>query len=401
MLQKPWVRNSLIAGIVLFLLITIFSLKQVVAPVFVALTIAYIGDPVIDWFERHRISRTWGIVILIALFCLLLLGFALYLIPLLIREAASLAEAMPRYWERLNEFIRPQIEGHEEDVAAITEKVLVWAEENAGVLANYLSNVLIASFRSMGSLVSSLLALVIIPVLAFYLLRDFDIMTGRAKLLIPLDKRELIVGLFAELHQALSNFIKGQLLVAIILSIIYSVGLMIAGCPAALLIGVIAGFANLIPYLGIALGFIPAVLITYLSGNPLWQVIVAGMTFVVGQMLEGMVITPKVVGESVGLHPVVVMVGLMIGGTYFGFVGMILALPMTAVAMVLLRRVYYYYTSSRLYNDDSGAGARAVESEGGVSMVEVLEASAPPKPEKKKRARRMRGKKDRESNEEG
>ena len=149
----------------------------------------------------------------------------------------------------------------------------------------------------------------------------------------------------------MSNFIKGQLLVALILSVIYSIGLLIAGCPAALLIGLIAGFANLIPYLGIAVGFVPAVLLTYLSGNPLWQIIFAAVTFVIGQMLEGMVITPKVVGESIGLHPVVVLVGLMIGGTYFGFIGMILALPVTAIVMVLLRRAYNFYTKSLLYDN--------------------------------------------------
>ena len=115
------------------------------------------------------------------------------------------------------------------------------------------------------------------------------------------------------------------------------------------------------------MGVIPAVLLTYLTGNPLWQVIVSGLTFVVGQMLEGMVITPKVVGESVGLHPVVVMIALMIGGGYFGFVGMILALPACAVVMVLARRAYSYYISSVLYHEEEHKPLQPGKSKGGAA----------------------------------
>ncbi len=225
MLEKRWVRNSAIAGLALLCLLLIVSLKQVLAPVFVALTIAYIGDPVIDWFEARKISRTAGIVILISLFVLMCVGFSLYLTPRLVGEITDLVQAMPGYWARFNEWIRPHIEGHEAEVTEYTEKAIAWAEENAGVLAQHTTDVLITSLKSMGSFLSSLLGLIIIPVLAFYLLRDFDIMTGQAQKLIPIDKRDLVVDLFSELHLALINFIKGQLLVALILTVIYSNGL--------------------------------------------------------------------------------------------------------------------------------------------------------------------------------
>ena len=383
MIHKVWVRNTIIAALVIFFIFLAVVMRAVLAPVFVALAIAYIGDPVIDRFERWKISRTWGIVILIAIITLLLTGLSLYLIPQLMKELQALSAKLPGYWEKLRDLLLPQLqtyaEEHREEVENWKNNALAWLQENAGLLLKSLTSGLATSFRSIGAFFGNLLSLLIIPVLAFYLLRDFDIMTAKMVDLIPIKRRKFVVHLFRDLDRALGNFIKGQLLVAMILSVIYSIGLTIAGCPASLLIGIIAGFANLIPYLGIALGIVPAVLLTYLSGNPTWQILLSGLTFVIGQMLEGMVITPKVVGESVGLHPVVVMVGLTIGGTYFGFVGMILALPTTAVVMVLLRRLYLYYIGSILYHDG--------ESLSGTDPLPCPETSVPDNSKKPNKAK--------------
>jgi len=398
MISKPWIRNSIIVGLLLLILALMLAIKQVLAPVFVALAIAYVGDPLIDWFEKHKISRTLGIVILLTVFALGLVGFGYYLIPRLVTEISSLAQDMPKYWDTFYKRVQPFIEGHEAEVKVWTEKGIAWAEENAGMLASNISAAVLTSFRSIGSFFANMLGLLIIPVLAFYFLRDFDIMTEKAKQLIPIKRRELAISLLTDLHVALSNFIKGQLLVALILSVIYSIGLLIAGCPAAILIGLIAGFANLIPYLGIALGLVPAVLLTYLAPDAqMWQVIFAASTFLVGQMLEGMLITPKVVGESVGLHPVVVMVGIMIGGTYFGLMGMILALPATAVVMVLLRRSFSYYTSSIIYHEDETLLGVAIPTEASTAQASQTqsEPQTPVKPkasatQPKKGARKKR-----------
>lgn len=360
MLDKPWARNLTISLICLAIVILFFGMRSVLAPVFIALAMAYVFDPLIDRMEKWKISRSMGIVVLCLLFVLALLSLSLYLLPRLLSELDALTSKLPEYGRKLVESINAylnqenvkqfQLE-HAEEIELYKANALSWFQENAGQLASSITSGLASSFKSLGVLMGNLLGLVIIPVLAFYLLRDFNIMTGKLIHLVPLKRREAVEDLVGELHITMSNFIKGQLLVALILSLIYTVGLSIAGCPASLLIGVLAGFANLIPYLGFAIGFVPAVLLTYLSGNPSWQIIVAGLTFVVGQMLEGMVITPKIVGESIGLHPVVVLIGLMIGGTYFGFTGMILALPATAVLMVLLRRTYSLYVNSRLFHD--------------------------------------------------
>ncbi len=355
MLHKLWVRNLIIVCVMVVSVFLLLYFQQVAVPIMIALAIGYVGDPVIDKFEEWKIKRTWGIVILCTLIVMVLAGMMLYVVPKLVSQLNDLIATLPGYWEKLSKELLPYLtqyaETHPEEITEAKAAALAWLQENAGILLKNIASSLAVSFKSVGSFLANILGLIIIPVLAFYFLRDFDILKGQALELVPVKRKAYVANLFRDLDQALGNFIKGQLLVALILSIIYSIGLTIAGCPASLLIGIIAGFSNLIPYLGIALGFVPAVLLTYLTGNPMWQVITAGVTFIVGQMLEGMVITPKVVGESVGLHPVVVLVSLMIGGSYFGFVGMILALPVCAVGMVLLRRGYRYYVNSILYHE--------------------------------------------------
>ncbi len=355
MLHKLWFRNLVIILGLVLLLSLLISLQKVVVPLSIALAIGYVGDPIIDKFEEWKISRTWGIVILILILVLAMFGLTLYIVPKILAQIQELLQKFPAYWETFRDKLLPQLttyaQEHQEQVDNLKEAAITWLQENAGVLVTNITTNLATSFKSVGAFIANILSLVIIPVLAFYFLRDFDIMKGKVVKLIPLKRQQYIIDLFTELDLALGNFIKGQLLVALILAVIYSIGLTIAGCPASLLIGIVAGFANLIPYLGIALGFIPAVLLTYLTGNPMWQIILSGVTFVVGQMLEGMVITPKVVGESVGLHPVVVLISLMVGGGYFGFVGMILALPASAVLMVLFKRAYHYYIGSVLYHE--------------------------------------------------
>lgn len=375
-------------------------LREVLAPIFIALAIGYVGDPIIDRFEERGVSRTLGIVILITFLLLVMAGLGIYLIPKLVNQVQELTEAMPKYWSTFREKFLPEVQDyladHQEQVTQVQENVVAWIQENAGMLLKSVSAAIAASFKSIGAFVSNILSLVIIPVLAFYFLRDFDLMKEKAAELLPLKHRDGILALFRDIDQSLGNFIQGQLLVALILAFIYSVGLTIAGCPASLLIGILAGFANLVPYLGLALGFVPAVLLTYLSGNPTWQVVLSGLTFVIGQLLEGMVITPKVVGDSVGLHPAFVMVALMIGGEYFGFAGMILALPVAAVLMVILRRLYLFYIQTPIYQETLAAQAEAEGKEFKLGDEPALESGPetkkidPPTSGSKRRKRRRK-----------
>lgn len=352
---KPWVRSLTYALALVVALVIMVQVREVIAPVLVALIIAYIFDPVIDRFETWRIPRTWGIILLLFILVAAFAGFALYVIPKLIKQVNELASLLPTYVERFRDQLLPEFQDFRSQHQEEFDRAVVWLEqqgkEHGATLVKGVSSGLAASFASLGSFLAGILGLIVVPVLAFYLLRDFDIMKAKASELIPLGRRELVVGLFREIDVALGSFLKGQLTVAVILSLIYSVGLFFANCPAFLLIAVIAGFANLVPYLGIAIGMLPALGLTYLSTHSWAYTLVAGLTFILGQMLEGMVITPKVIGESVGLHPIVVMIALMIGGSYFGISGMILALPVSAIAMVLVKRGYRAYLASELYHE--------------------------------------------------
>ncbi len=394
MFQKRWFRNAVIGEIVVVTLYLLYATSSVLAPVFIALAIAYGLDPVIDRFERWNISRTWGIMLLCLLMVMVLTGLSLYLVPLLIHQLHALTDAVPAYWERatagFKPFLKEYIDTHPNEIEEAKASMLLWLKENAAMLSRSILAGLATSFKSIGNFFGNLLGLVIIPVFAFYLLRDFDLFLDNLTRLIPVKHKEWVLNLADELNTTMRNFIKGQLLVAMMLAFIYTIGLWICGCPGFLLIGVIAGFANLIPYLGLALGLLPALLLTYLSGNPTWQIIGAGLTFVVGQMLEGMVITPKVVGESVGLHPAVVLIGLTLGGTYFGFVGMILAVPGTAVLMVLVRRAQGLYLDSVLYHD--GLPEAASPAPGTLDEVEPKPLPSPAKPTAQTTAKR-RGRK--------
>lgn len=352
-LEKPWLRSLVLASMVLLFLTLTIVFAQVTTPLLISLAIAYVFDPVIDWLETKKLGRTTGIVVVTFVLTLTFFAFLAYVIPVLIRQTQELIQNIPGYVNQIEKKLVPEVQKlyqeHQEEV----DTTLHWLKEQAIVngssWAKKVGMGLVSSFRGFGNLLGNLLSLVVIPVLAFYLLRDFDLMRHKIVSFFPLDRKDLLMDLFQELHQSLSKFIQGQLLVAMILATIYSIGLTISGCPAPLLIGILAGMANLVPYLGLAVGLLPALLLTYLSGGTLPQVLGAGLTFGIGQALEGTLITPRVVGDSVGLHPVLVMVALMIGGTYFGLTGMILALPVAAILAVFFKRAARFYHNSALF----------------------------------------------------
>ena len=352
-LKKNWVRYLFFFLIFATSIVFLLSLRKITTPIFLALIIAYLGDPIIDKLEEWKINRSLGIFILLFVLLLMGTGFLFYVIPKIINQVTDLSQALPGYMERQKNAFWPEINKfynvHKDEV----NEGITWLKEqviqNGSMLAKNVGLSIVSSFKSIGAFIAGMISWVVVPVLAFYLLRDFDIMRGRIIDLFPLDKKQHWTDLFSELHQTLMRFIKGQFMVAAILAAIYSIGLTISGCPASILIGVLAGFANLVPYLGFAVGFGPAALLVYLSGGGMLGFIGVCSTFLIGQMLEGMVITPKVVGQSVGLHPVMVMVAIMLGGTYFGIAGMILALPAAAVLLVFIRRSHRQYLNSPLY----------------------------------------------------
>ncbi len=308
-------------------------------PLLIAFIIAYLLDPVVDWFEARGIQRTPAIAIILGIFLLFVGGLALLVVPQVIREFAQIPG-------KLKEFVSHAVPWVEQRLGVTAPRNLQDAldavqRELAGLEVKSLVGPTLKLLRgvyggTMG-LLAGFAALVMIPVFAFYLLRDFDELVAEIRALIPMRYRASVGARFAEIDAAMSSFIRGQLTVAAVLSALYALGLWIAGLPLALVVGLIAGLGNMIPYVGTAIGVVLAAVLCLLSGEG-WPIFakVAGV-FVVVQGLEGWVITPKIVGESVGLSPFAVIVAVLFFGELFGFVGVLVAVPLAAILKILLR----------------------------------------------------------------
>ncbi|NVJ50854.1 MAG: AI-2E family transporter [Gammaproteobacteria bacterium] len=360
-------------GVILVLTGFVYLLSPILTPFFLAATFAYLGDPLADWLESKKLNRTMAVVVVFLVFTLLGMAAVLMMVPLLKQQVDLVAEKTPVVIEYFKTEIYPWISEHlgSQDAAfelkdlerAIKEQLT----GNAGLIANIMKSVSssgLALFAWLGNLV-------LIPVVTFYLLRDWDILTAKTTKLFPRHVEPVVKQLAGECNEVLSAFVRGQLLVMLALGIIYAVGLYFVGLDLALLVGMIAGLASIVPYLGFIIGIIFAVIAALIQfGDP--QVLIwIALVFAIGQMLEGMVLTPLLVGDKIGLHPVAVIFAVLAGGQLFGFLGVLLALPVAAVIMVLLRHGHDRYINSVLYGNQTHGDVLAQ-----VEVVPEAEASA-------------------------
>jgi predicted PurR-regulated permease PerM len=343
----------MVAGLgLVFALLSVFG--GVAVPVLLGLTGAYVFNPLVSLLERHKVSRTWGTVIVFVGGALALAGAVLYLIPVFQEEAAKL----PDFFRRASTQIIPHVESLlgvslPELVNQRTAELGAQASEllqSAGPAAARLA----ARFAgNTARFVATLLGLAVVPVLGFFFLKDYPRLLGLVRDLIPRRAVGLASRRFSEVDDVLSAFVRGQLTVGSILSIIYSTGLSIARIDMAIVIGVVAGFGNMVPYLGTTVGIVLALLGLMLSWQGPWQLAVVAGTFLVAQLSEGLVITPRIVGEKVGLTPVTVIIAILAFGELFGFVGILLAVPVGAILKVVLRVVVLRYQRTPLYTGEA------------------------------------------------
>lgn len=337
-----------------FALLSVFG--GVAVPVLLALTGAYAFNPLVTLLEKRGLDRTLGTSVLFFAGTLLMVGAGLYLVPVFRDEAAKL----PGFFQRASTQVVPQVESLlgvslpelvSQRTAELGEKASELLQSAGPTAAR-----LVASFAgNTARFATTLLGLSVVPVLAFFFLQDYPRLMGRIQDLLPRRSAGLLTQRFREVDEVLSAFVQGQLTVGAILSVIYAVGLSLARIDLAIAIGLIAGFGNMVPYLGTGIGVVLALLGVLLSWQGPWQLAVVVTTFVVGQLLEGFVITPRVVGEKVGLAPVAVILAVLAFGELFGFVGIILAVPASAILKVVLSVVIQRYRRTDLYK----GGARA------------------------------------------
>ncbi|ODN67518.1 AI-2E family transporter [Methylophaga muralis] len=329
----------------------VMRLSSVLTPFFVAALLAYLGDPLVDRLEKSRLSRTGAVCVVFGVFLLSGLILLLIFIPMLSGQLVSLFEKMPNYLDQLQSSIEPLLQTIGLSTEMIDLNTLKTAFKDYWSEAGKFAGDLFGYMTHSGMVILQLLTnLVLIPVLTFYLLRDWDDLVARIREILPRKHAGKITQISIECDDMLAGFLRGQLMVMLALSIIYSIGLMFIGLDLALLLGVIAGVVSFVPYLGLFVGITLAGLAAYLQFQEWLPVLMVVLVFGFAQSIESMFLTPRFVGERIGLHPVAVIFAVMAGGTLFGFVGVLLALPVAAVVMVLLRHAHHRYLNSHLYS---------------------------------------------------
>ncbi len=328
----------------------LYLLAPILAPFVAAAILAYMLEPLVERLCKGKVPRTLAVLLVMLGSLLVLLGLALIMLPLLQKEMSLLAERLPFWLDAARHHLLPLLQQwfgmqREWDDATIRQMLAEHWRQAGGAAAGVLP-----WLGSGGSALLSLLtSLLLIPVVMFYLLRDWAVLLAKLDGLLPRHWHAPIHALATEVDGVLAEFLRGQLSVMLLMSVIYATGMWLVGLEFAVPIGIVAGLLVFVPYLGMVLGLALATVVALmqfgLGGDLLW---VWGV-FAAGQLLESMVITPWLVGDRIGLHPLAVIFALMAFGQLFGFFGILLALPLAAVLLVLLRHLRAHYLSSPLY----------------------------------------------------
>ena len=342
---KFWAAGLLVA------LLALYVLRGVLLPFVAGMAIAFFLDPLADRLERAGLSRTAATALITGTFFLVLVVLAVILLPLIQEQVVAFVHRVPTYVDTLNERLHPLVVELKRKLSkGDMEKLRTSVGEHAGDAVTWALN-LIKRLLTGGLAIINLLSLLFItPIVTFYLLRDWDHMVAKVDSWLPREHAPAIRERVAEINRTLSGFLRGQATVCLALGAFYGIGLSLVGLDLGLVIGLGAGIFSFIPYLGAITGFVTGISLA-LAQTQSWELpaMVAGVFFA-GQMLEGNVLTPKLVGGKVGLHPVWIMFALLAGGGLFGFVGLLLAVPVAAVIGVLTRSALKRYLRSSLYH---------------------------------------------------
>ncbi len=342
-----WLAIAIVASLLLYLL------APILLPFITGALLAYLGDPLVDRLEKFKISRTLSVVIVFFAAFLIILPIALFLVPLIESQIKLLISKVPSYidWIMIN--LEPTLKdtfGISIPALEIAQLKTTFSEQFSH--AGGFFKGLVRTVSHSGMVVASWAAnLFLIPVITFYLLRDWDNLIAYIHDLLPRSVEPTISKLAKESDDVLGAFLRGQMLVMLALGTIYAVGLKLIGLELALLIGMLAGILSFIPYMGLVVGIVMAgVAIMFQTQDPtnlLWVALV----FIVAQAIEGTILTPLLVGDRIGLHPVAVIFSVLAGGQLFGFFGILLALPVFAVIAVVMRHLNKSYKSSHIYKE--------------------------------------------------
>jgi predicted PurR-regulated permease PerM len=341
-----WLTALLLVAIVA----VVFSLGPVLVPFVTAAVLAYALAPLADKLVALRLPRVFAVALVIVLFGLCAVGVLLLIVPVISKEIPLLRVQIPALIDRLNEWLNPLLASHgikfRLDASSLRELVTKMLSENA----QDVTSTVLSSFKIGGNAFLAILGnLVLIPVALFYLLMDWTSLVARAQSLLPTNLRERVLSFMDECDNVLAQYLRGQLLVMLILAVFYAGGLALAGYDLALPIGLFTGLAMFIPYLGFGIGLLLALMAGLLQFSPTYALLSVAIVYGLGQLIESLFLTPRLVGERIGLHPLAVIFALLAFGQLFGFIGVLVALPASAVVAVGARRALVAYRESQYY----------------------------------------------------
>jgi len=399
LLENVWIRAlSILCVLALFFTLCYF-LKGILISFFLAFTVAYIFDPVVDFiserkvvFAKTRVPRGLSVAILLISVFLVMGGLLTYTVPKTVsgiqRVGTALKEQYPKYQEKVGKvieeygdtevgiFLKSKLQiqttdeteikdekSQEQEVKEVTTKESVDTKygipdpvlkmkKYVPVAMNFVLGIMKNVFYSTFGFFGIVMNVVVFGVVMVYLLKDFDLAMSKGEELLPASKKEKISGIISKIDGNLKAFFRGQMAVCAILSIIYGIGLTVIGIPMSFLLALVGGFGNMIPYVGIGLGLIPAIILAFIQFQDFTHVLLVVLVFGIGQFLEGTVITPKIVGDKLGLHPVAIILAILICGQILGFLGLLLAVPIASVVKVLFDEGILRYKNTKLYKGD-------------------------------------------------
>lgn len=308
-------------------------LAAVLVPFLLAIVLAYILNPVVEFLEKRRVPRSLGILLIYAVFFLAGTVFSLTVIPTLITELQKLGEMIPQYTEQFQAFLLHLHSDYQR--INLPESLRLALDQNLFALQDGIQAILERVTGTVLSLFSNLMTILIIPLVVYYILRDMDNLKRSAVLLFPKKYRNWIISMGSEMDRTLGAYFRGMLIICFLVGFLTYLGLKVIGLDFALILGVIAGLTNIIPYFGPIIGAVPAILLALLSSSGLAVRVIVVYTLV--QQLESQVISPQILGRSLGLHPLFVIFVLILGGRFLGLPGLIFAVPFTAIARIFLK----------------------------------------------------------------
>jgi predicted PurR-regulated permease PerM len=330
---------GIVATVVLYLL---DALWPVLMPIFASLLIAYVCDPLIDWFEARRVNRTLAIVLVLGVLVVIMGALVMVVLPMFVRQFHDVLVRFPAWFD------------------GAYGRFTVFAEEQLGYSADELSHGIhdlvgkaqstaVRLLTGLGSRAGVLVNVLLVPVFVFYFLRDFDTLKQRPLALVPPRWRDFVIARARRVDTVVGHWVRGQLEVALILAVLYAGGLSLAGVRLGVIIGIVTGLLNIVPYVGAATGMVLSTLMVLVGGGGLDELGAVALVFAVVQVLEGYVLTPRLVGARVGLSPVAVIIALLVFGSLFGLLGLLLAVPTTAALAVILEDALRAYRGTAFF----------------------------------------------------